>query len=256
MKYLLAAATDAGLRKETNQDSVLIKRALLNGDEQIVLAVICDGMGGLEKGELASASLIKAFSKWFDQELPSILAGTTKEAQLLSSWDRLIKEMNYKIGKYGTDQRIRLGSTLTAMLFVSEEYYIAHVGDSRAYELYEYTIQLTKDQTLVQREVDEGILTFEEAKTDMRRNILLQCIGSSEEVLPVYLKGKIEKNAVYLLCCDGFCHVVNAAEIYQSLGPEKMLEEQAMEEKIRQFIQIIKERGEQDNISAIAIRTW
>lgn len=255
MKYLLAAATDVGLRKETNQDSVLIKRALCD-EKQIVFAVVCDGMGGLEKGELASASLVKAFSKWFEQELPIIFSSQNREAQLLNSWDRLIKEMNYKIGIYGTDKKIRLGSTLTAILFLSEEYYIAHVGDSRVYELHEYTIQLTKDQTLVQREVDEGILTLEEAEKDRRRSILLQCVGSTEEVIPVYLKGKTEKDAVYVLCSDGFCHMIDENEIYHNLKPEIMQEEKDMESNIRKLIQMIKERGEQDNISAIAIRTW
>lgn len=255
MKYLLAAATDVGLRKETNQDSVLIKRALCD-EKQIVFAVVCDGMGGLEKGELASASLVKAFSKWFEQELPIIFSSQNREAQLLNSWDHLIKEMNYKIGIYGIDKKIRLGSTLTAILFLSEEYYIAHVGDSRVYELHEYTIQLTKDQTLVQREVDEGILTLEEAEKDMRRSILLQCVGSTDEVIPVYLKGKTEKDAVYVLCSDGFCHMIDENEIYHNLKPEIMQEEKDMESNIRKLIQMIKERGEQDNISAIAIRTW
>lgn len=255
MKYLLAAATDVGLRKETNQDSVLIKRALCD-EKQIVFAVVCDGMGGLEKGELASASLVKAFSKWFEQELPIIFSSQNREAQLLNSWDHLIKEMNYKIGIYGIDKKIRLGSTLTAILFLSEEYYIAHVGDSRVYELHEYTIQLTKDQTLVQREVDEGILTLEEAEKDRRRSILLQCVGSTDEVIPVYLKGKTEKDAVYVLCSDGFCHMIDENEIYHNLKPEIMQEEKDMESNIRKLIQMIKERGEQDNISAIAIRTW
>lgn len=213
-------------------------------------------MGGLEKGELASASLVKAFSKWFEQELPIIFSSQNREAQLLNSWDHLIKEMNYKIGIYGIDKKIRLGSTLTAILFLSEEYYIAHVGDSRVYELHEYTIQLTKDQTLVQREVDEGILTLEEAEKDRRRSILLQCVGSTDEVIPVYLKGKTEKDAVYVLCSDGFCHMIDENEIYHNLKPEIMQEEKDMESNIRKLIQMIKERGEQDNISAIAIRTW
>ena len=255
MNYLLAAATDIGTRKETNQDSILIKRALY-GERQIVLAVMCDGMGGLEKGEVASASLVKAFATWFDHQLPSILSSQSRESQLVSSWDDLIKGMNQKIGAYGKERRIRLGTTVTAMLFLEEDYYIAHVGDIRAYELHNQIMQLTKDQTLVQREVDEGLLDPEDAENDPRRSVLLQCVGSSDFVSPVYLKGTIGKNMVYLLCCDGFRHVVTPTELFKFLSKDQMSDEVQMEENIRQVIEVIKSRGEQDNISAIAIRTW
>lgn len=255
MKYLLATATDTGIGKETNQDAILLKRALW-GEEQIAFAVMCDGMGGLEKGEVASASLIKAFGKWFDEELPEILSSQMVETRLLTSWNKLIKEMNYKIGVYGLEHKIRLGTTCTAMFFLTEDYYIAHIGDSRAYEVKKRIIQLTKDQTLVQREVDWGLLTPKEAENDLRRSVLLQCVGASEFIEPVYLKGKIAKDAVYILCCDGFRHVISDAEIYKSLLPERMTDEKVMENKIYELIRVIKERGEQDNISAITIRTW
>lgn len=255
MNYLLASATDIGTRKETNQDSVLIKRAIY-GDNQIVLAVMCDGMGGLEKGEVASASLIKAFARWFDQELPGILSSHARESLLVGSWDDLIKEMNYKIGDYGKERRIRLGTTVTAMLFLEQDYYIAHVGDGRVYELSNRIMQLTKDQTLVQKEVDEGLLSPEEIENDPRRSVLLQCVGSSDILYPAYLKGTIGKDVVYLLCCDGFRHVISPAEIFNALSTENMTDEQQMEKNIRQVIELVKDRGEQDNISAIVIRTW
>lgn len=255
MKYLLAAATDVGISKETNQDAMLIKRALW-GEQQIVLAVMCDGMGGLEKGEVASASVIKAFGKWFEDELPGILSLQMSETPLLASWDNLVKEMNYKIGAYGSEHKIRLGTTCTAMLFLDDDYYITHVGDSRVYEIKDQIMQLTKDQTLVQREVDQGLLSPEEAENDLRRSVLLQCVGSSDYVEPVYLKDKIAKNAVYILCCDGFRHVISATEMYKSLSPELMVDEKVMENNIYELIRVIKERGEQDNISAITIRTW
>lgn len=255
MKYLLAAATDVGNRKKTNQDSVLIKRAVCN-DEQVVLAVLCDGMGGLSKGEVASASVITAFSKWFEREFPQFAGALDSENEILRSWDRLIKEMNLKLAEYGRHNMARLGTTITAMLFFQEVYYIAHVGDSRAYELSSSIVQLTKDQTLVQQEIDKGILTPQQAETDPRRSVLLQCIGASETVEPAYMKGKIKKDAVYLLCCDGFRHVISAEEILRFFYYDEMSEEVLMKNRIEEAIEIIKSRGEQDNISAIVIRTW
>ncbi|MBR5510433.1 MAG: serine/threonine-protein phosphatase [Lachnospiraceae bacterium] len=255
MNYLLACHTDTGIRKETNQDSLLMKRAICDG-EQLVLAVMCDGMGGLEKGELASASLVKAFSKWFEQELPDLMSSTQLETEILKSWDHLIKQMNQKISDYGRNHGLKLGTTLTAMLFIGKVYYIAHVGDSRAYELTDTIYQLTKDQTLVQREVDQGKLTPEQAETDSRRSVLLQCVGALDEVEPVYIKGEIRQDAVYMLCCDGFRHVLSGNEMYQAFHPASLLDESTMESRCRQLVELNKERGELDNISVLVIRTW
>ena len=69
MKYTVVAETDVGIRKQVNQDSILVKHADSKMGEMI-LAVVCDGMGGLDKGELASATVIRKFAKWFEQELP------------------------------------------------------------------------------------------------------------------------------------------------------------------------------------------
>lgn len=255
MKYLLAAATDVGNRKKTNQDSVLVKRAVCN-DEQVVLAVLCDGMGGLSKGEVASASLITAFSKWFEREFRQYAGMLDAESEVLRSWDRMIREMNQKLAGYGRQNMVKLGTTITAMLFFQDYYYIVHVGDSRAYELGSSIVQLTKDQTLVQQEIDRNILTPEQAERDPRRSVLLQCVGASDVVEPVYLKGKIRKDTVYLLCCDGFRHMISPEEIFQSFYYAEMSEEGFMKNKIEEVIEIIKSRGEQDNISAIVIRTW
>ena len=255
MKYLLSASTDVGIRKKENQDSILVKRGIF-GEEQVVLAVMCDGMGGLKKGEIASASLIKSFSEWFENQVPGILGASSIENNLLFSWDHLIHTMNHKICDYGREHKLQMGTTVTAMFFWKEDYYIAHVGDSRAYELKTEILQLTKDQTLVQREVDQGILTAEQADRDSRRSVLLQCVGVSEDVAPTYVKGRISKDAVYLLCCDGFRHEISAEEIFQALHPNIMMDEDSMEKASKKMIQLNKHRGEQDNISVIAIRTW
>jgi len=252
--YLLAWGTDAGTGKRINQDSLLVKQAVCK-DTRIVLAVLCDGMGGLKKGEVASASLVRAFSEWFEAELPAIAVFESPEEEILRSWDTLIMTMNAKILEYGRKKGIRLGTTMTAMLFMGEEYYLVHVGDSRAYKLTDRLYQLTKDQTLVQREVDQGLLTKEQAAEDSRRGVLLQCVGGSEKVEPMYDKGRIGRNSVYVLCCDGFRHVITGQEIYQALNPSSLTDESVMEERCAGLITLNKERGEQDNISVIVIHT-
>lgn len=255
MEYLIVCCTDTGSSKKINQDSMLVKQAVCRG-ERIVLTVMCDGMGGLKKGEVASASLAKAFSGWFERDLPSIIASPFLGEDILLSWDSLIKSTNKKISKYGRENGIKLGTTLTAMLFIGNSYYVAHVGDSRIYELTSRIRQLTKDQTLFQRELDRGILTKNQAEEDLKRSILLQCVGAADKLEPAYMRGTISRDAVYMLCCDGFYHAVTEQEIYRELNPSELKSESVMEKHCRKLIAWDMKRGEQDNISVIVVRTW
>ena len=254
MNYLFSASTEKGSGKEVNQDSLLVKQSVYQ-DNQIVLAVLCDGMGGLKRGEVASASLVKAFGVWFEEQLPSILRNVSVETMILDSWKTLICTMNQKICDYGKDCRIQLGTTLTAMLFMNETYYLVHVGDSRAYEVNQGIVQLTQDQTLVQREVDQGKLRAECAETDPRRNILLQCVGAFHEVKPAFRKAPIKKDTVYFLCSDGFRHEVSAVEILNEFVPQKMCTEENLYQACSNLIHLNRKRGERDDISVAVIRT-
>lgn len=90
MEYLVAAYTDTGIRKETNQDSICIRRAAVSGRGEAVLAVVCDGMGGLKKGEVASATAVNAFGTWFDANLSRLPSfGGSDFAQVRRQWGGL-----------------------------------------------------------------------------------------------------------------------------------------------------------------------
>lgn len=151
MNYLTAVHTDAGIRKSTNQDSALIETAATDYG-QILLGVVCDGMGGLAKGEVASAMLAKAFSRWFHQEFPRLLYSGLEVNALRESWTNLILEQNQKISNYGLECNVSLGTTLAALLLVDNIYYIINVGDSRVYYTKDGFHQMTLDQTYVQRD--------------------------------------------------------------------------------------------------------
>ena len=129
MRYKATADTDIGISKNTNQDSVLIKHASTEVGE-VLLAVVCDGMGGLEKGELASATVIRAFSKWFDEELPFELSAVDMQV-IGAKWSLLLKELNVQIMEYSKAHRIDgVGTTFSGILFVDGQYVIGHVGDT------------------------------------------------------------------------------------------------------------------------------
>lgn len=207
MEFLISANTDIGTVKKTNQDSLSVK--LINTCQgHMVFAVLCDGMGGLEKGEVASAAAIRAFDDWTASELPKLCEGRIEDALLRRQWEKIIADMNRRIRIYGDGCGARLGTTVVAMLLTCDRYYILNVGDSRAYEITDRLKQLTNDQTFVAREIALGNMTEEEARLDERRNVLLQCVGASDEVYPDMFFGNVKKNAVYLLCSDGFRHEV------------------------------------------------
>lgn len=125
MDYIVVADTDIGISKKVNQDSLCVKLAE-NSFCKSAMVMVCDGMGGLSKGEVASAEVVRSFSEWFD---------TSFESELHNwSWDRIaritvdrLKELNARIIAYGDSQGIKLGTTATGMIAVNKQYMIFHV---------------------------------------------------------------------------------------------------------------------------------
>lgn len=257
MNFIISATTDIGTTKNTNQDSYGT-RVFTTNLGKIAFAVLCDGMGGLSKGEVASASLVNAFLRWTEERLPVLCQTGITDSAIRTDWVGIATEYNEKIKAYGKRCGLAsgVGTTVTVMLLTSERYYILNVGDTRAYEICEWVTVLTKDQTVVAREVEQGILTEEQAKTDSRRSVLLQCIGASDDVYPEMFFGDTKLNAVYMLCSDGFRHEITEDEIYSYLNPGVMTDENGMKHNMDTLIEINKQRKERDNISVVSIRTF
>lgn len=260
MKLLSAACSDIGIRKHVNQDAVLIRSAV-GKEGEVLLAAVCDGMGGLEKGEVASGEVIRGLSRWFEEKLPKLLAdgddkmllGEEQKKSIETSLEKLIQEENQKISVYGEKRNLLLGTTVSAILLTSGWYLIVQVGDSRIYELTDKIRQITKDQTYVQREVDAGRLTEKQAQCHPRKNVLLQCIGVEKEVTPVYYRGNYEPGMGFLVCSDGFRNRVSLEELREKFCGNFPGEESEMEARIREGIELNKRRMETDNISAILL---
>lgn len=251
MKYTVIAETDVGISKDTNQDSILVKHAGYQ-DSEVLMAIVCDGMGGLAKGELASATVIRRFEKWFHEELPYELEEVNLQV-IGGKWSNLLKELNAGIMEYGNAGHITLGTTFTGMLFVENQYVIVHVGDTRVYEINKLMRQLTTDQTFVNREISRGNMTVEQARKDRRRNMLLQCVGASQVLEPDILYGEAESGA-YMLCSDGFRHEITIQEMYESLNPLNLMNKEAMHSNARYLMELVKSRNERDNISVVLIK--
>ncbi|MDR1014956.1 MAG: protein phosphatase 2C domain-containing protein [Coriobacteriales bacterium] len=253
MDFISTYHTDVGIKKKTNQDSLFLAEAQ-SAQGKVFLAVICDGMGGLSQGEVASAALARAFQDWFRTELPHLLQEGIASEALCASWHQLINGMNTRVLEYSALNHVSLGTTVVALLLVEGRFFILNVGDSRVYRFFDALLQLTKDQTVVQSEVDRGLLTPEQAQQDSRRNVLLQCVGASTVVEPEFTQGSFEPGSLFMLCSDGFRHLITPAEFWEALDPGQEADEQQLYNSIVYLTDMNKYRREEDNISAIVVK--
>lgn len=255
MNFIISANTDVGIVKSNNQDSLSVL-SLSTPQGKMAFAILCDGMGGLAKGEVASASVVNAFRDWATQRLPVLCQAPLSDAIIRSDWDAIIQQQNDLIKAYGGKLGVRLGTTVVVLLLTQTRYYILNVGDSRAYELADTIQVLTKDQTFVAREIAAGRMTEEQAMTDSRRSVLLQCVGASEDVYPDMFFGQVKAPATYMLCSDGFRHEITPEEIYAKMQPGVLSSEEDMTRNTADLIELNKQRQERDNISALLVRTY
>lgn len=244
--------TDIGIKKKSNQDSILLNGIEIE-EQEVLLAVLCDGMGGMSKGELASATVVRAYAEWF-QKIYANEADLQDIDKIKAQWNALIKECNDKLIAYGRESGQQLGTTATAVLIWSDgKYLVGHIGDTRVYYLTEEIYQITEDHTFVAREIKRGTMTKQQAATDSRRNVLLQCVGVNESFEIQFCEGNISKGEAFVVCSDGFRHEVTDNEILCRLRPSKLYQEK-IKEKLVELVELNKQRRESDNISVIYIK--
>lgn len=251
---MIAVHSDAGIKKQINEDALLVKIAQTSLGK-VSLGIVCDGLGGLSKGELASAAVIRVFDYWFEHMLPELITKGFNGDELKFQWNNIVLEQNQLLMAHASRSGTRMGTTIVALLIINQEYFIMNVGDSRAYLLYKQLFLLTKDQTFVQHEIDMGRMTREQAQNHPRRNVLLQCIGASDVVTPDYYSGQVFPDTTFVLCSDGFRHMVSSDEIYAYLNPVVASNERTMKQNAVVLTELNKQRMEVDNISVVVIRT-
>ena len=225
----MCISTDKGTVKEVNQDSTMVKVANSDKYGRIALGVLCDGMGGLTQGEVASSMFVRRMQDWFAFELPMVLSRTNATqkldgndevedivADICREWQTLAIDMNRKIFDFGT--------TAVAFLVIGNEFAIMNIGDSRAYKISgEEIALLTHDQSVVQDMIDKGMMTPKEAEVSPQRSVLLQCVGASMNVLPQFVRGEIKEDSSIVICSDGFWRKLYQEELISSLGVSVLL---------------------------------
>jgi serine/threonine protein phosphatase PrpC len=248
--------TDAGKVRRINQDAAMIKVANTRRYGRISFAVVCDGMGGLQRGEVASCKVIRAMENWFSEEL-SLMQGMSED-ELFDTAETSLKRLIVRVGadlrRYGRHRGIKLGTTMTALLQIGRRYMTLNIGDSRIYMIDSRSAQaITRDQSVLQDKLEKGLITPKDCNTDPERNVLLQCIGTTPDMEIEVRRGEIKGSTTVLACSDGFWRLLEDEEIHSKLCPQMCVTPGDMLEQCRKLTELVFSRNEKDNVSAAAI---
>jgi serine/threonine protein phosphatase PrpC len=243
--------SDCGAFRSCNQDAYCVRIASADCGT-IAMVAVCDGMGGLKSGEFASAAVVHALTKWFEQELPALVQTDLESESLFQSWNSAILEVHQALRRYAAEHQIALGTTMSLLLMTEKQYFLAQVGDSRIYLDDGFSIQrITQDQTLAVREYLSGRISEAEFAVHPGHHVLLQCVGN-KEVSAEYAFGILPPKGAFLLCSDGFYHTVTDAYLHAVLNSEKGRD--SLNAKILQLGEYARSCGERDNMTAVALR--
>ena len=235
--------TDTGRIRENNQDAYY-----LPSEKSKPLFIIADGMGGHKAGEIASNLAIHIISQKFNDFLNR---GNINKNNIKNNIVESFNEANDKIYKKASKEEdcSGMGTTVVLAYISDENLYIGHVGDSRAYSLYEdKLLQITEDHSLVEELIKNGSISKEEAKTHPQRNIITRAVGTSKDIdvdILVLPKDTIE---ILLLCTDGLTSMLDDNEIKDIL-----LKGESMQVACDELIRCSNEKGGYDNITVLAL---
>ncbi len=239
MRISCAGNTDVGVVRAGNEDKFLL-------DCSRGLFIVADGMGGHAAGEVASEMAVQII----EGEL-GVLRGMSDRDASARMRVAIQKANNaiYERTLAESDKR-GMGTTITVMVLFSRRYLIGQVGDSRAYLLRNGDfLQLTKDHSYVQEQVDAGLLTPDQARTHPYSNVITRCVGANEEVAPDIYFGNLEAGDVVLLATDGLTGMLEDQQLEVILQGEDN-----PEACVNRMITDANRRGGLDNITAIVIR--
>ena len=255
---VVAACTDKGAKRRVNQDACCIQVANTPFGE-MVLAVVCDGVGGLSVGELASATVAYRFAQWFRQELPTLLTGMNPKKpvdfdaiQLV--WGVLLANLNETIQAYGRTHSQMLGTTFSGILICGGQYLVGHVGDCRVYQIGARGMrQVTEDQTLLAKKLAAGEITPQEAKSFNQKHVILQSIGTEGLLKPVFYRGTCTESDLFVMCCDGAYRKAEDAGIHTFFEGADRTSEEALNKACQDMLKYDLSHGEKDNLTVLAV---
>lgn len=237
--------TDIGLVRKENQDAYLIREETPSGH---TICVVCDGMGGAAGGRLASQLAVETFTT----ELERVMARDMTPEQLREASSYAVSRANEVIRETAknTEGYQSMGTTLVSAVSYSGGVVITNVGDSRAYHITQKDItRVTKDHSLVERMVDRGDITAEEARRHPNRNLITRALGPDADAQCDGYICPMEAGEYLLLCTDGLINTVTDQEMLH-----EVLHRASPEECLAHLLEISKAQGAPDNVTAVLMR--
>ncbi|MCB0407647.1 MAG: Stp1/IreP family PP2C-type Ser/Thr phosphatase [Bdellovibrionales bacterium] len=238
MKLNVWGQTDVGLKREINQDTVMV-------DKELGLYIVADGMGGHSAGEVASAMAVETV-----QEVVRERSHERKDLSLsilVDAYKEACRRIYYR--SENEKELTGMGTTMVGFWHRDEKIYVANVGDSRLYLFRNPNMwQLTEDHSLIQEQIKAGVISEEEAPNVVGRNVITRSIGFEREVNVDTLERELMPGDMYLLCSDGLSGLV----------PDKKIAELCKNRKpaaiVADCIAAARENGGDDNISVILVQ--
>ena len=233
-KMISFGKSDTGLRRSNNEDAFVVK-------PELGFAAVSDGMGGPASGEVASRIFIETALEVFSKN-----SGRSEKevSELVQNVFQLSNERILSTAQ--NDPRHHgMGCTAEVLAFYSQGYIAGHVGDSRTYLFREGRLrQITKDHSVVQDQLDQGLIKPDEARNHALRHIILRAVGVREDLAVDIIRGKTRPGDIFLLCSDGLTDMLEDASIREAL-----LIPPDLEQKADRLIGLAKAAGGNDNIT-------
>ena len=234
--------TDVGLRRHENQDTFAVEQG-----EKLLIAVVCDGMGGAEGGQIASSLAVETFMK----EIRALLRADMTAGQLRELASFCVAKANTAVYQHALQDPAYqgMGTTLVSAVAGERDAVICNVGDSRAYLIHNgEMMRITHDHSVVQTLVENGDITAEEARTHPNRNLITRALGPDETTLCDAFDVSFAHGDKILLCTDGLVVTATDEEICRIVCADKRAEE-----KLDDLIALAKAQGAPDNVTAVLI---
>ncbi len=246
MPIVYAGKTDVGKKRDSNQDNFSIK----NLSDELVLCTVCDGMGGANGGSTASVLAQSVFDEYVEKRIDEIRTNPEKIPEILqAALDKANEAVFSRSEKEAVLQG--MGTTLVSCLCDGKKYYCITVGDSRIYAIGKKSVnQLSHDHSYVQRLVDSGAITADEARVHPNRNIITKAVGTEKGIVGDVFTADAASICGLLLCSDGLCGYLDHKKI------EKIcLENKEPEKCAAALVEAANFESGADNITAVVIKS-
>jgi protein phosphatase len=238
LEIIFAGKTDVGRKRTNNEDVFTI-------EPKLGLCLVADGLGGAAAGELASKIFLETALEVFQNPAKCTVAEVTNRIQIAFAManENILKHTQTNPAHRG------MGCTAELMAFYEEGFVLGHIGDSRTYRFRNgQFLKLTRDHSLVQEQIDKGLITQENARNHPLRNVIHKAVGIDKQIELDIVKSKVFPRDQYLLCSDGLTDMIADDMILKTLKLNMTLNQ-----KVDHLIEMALSAGGGDNVSVVLL---